>query len=171
MLFHGGCRKVVKRQIIKNNHIMYSDHRVGEEALFSFQVLLYANSIGFVESPVYNYCVRSNSLSQSSVLDPWSDVSLNIRNKCKKIGAYDKYADTINSFIIVSTMVCIANMAKTYRWKDFKKRSIKKYTWMQHNVDPNYKIDIRHMNKKAIPIWVLMKIRFRTLLFFLCKYR
>ena len=93
---------------------MYSDHRVGEEALFSFQVLLYANSIGFVESPVYNYCVRSNSLSQSSVLDPWSDVSLNIRNKCKKIGAYDKYADTINSFIIVSTMVCIVNMAKTY---------------------------------------------------------
>ena len=36
----GGVRKVVKRKIIDTNNIRYSDHKVGEEALFTYSSVL-----------------------------------------------------------------------------------------------------------------------------------
>ena len=38
----GGVRKAVRRVILADNAIKYSNHRIGEEALYSFQVLHYA---------------------------------------------------------------------------------------------------------------------------------
>ena len=68
----GGVRKVVKREILERNNIKYTDHKVGEEALFTYSSVFYSKSISFIEKPVYFYIQRDDSLSHTKMDDPWS---------------------------------------------------------------------------------------------------
>lgn len=46
----GGVRKALKINILRENNIKYTKHKIGEEALYSFQVLWYAKSVAFIEN-------------------------------------------------------------------------------------------------------------------------
>ncbi len=67
----GGVRKAVKLSLLNDNNIRYSNFRIGEEAIYSFQLLIYAQSVGFIDNPMYMYVLRGDSLSQSIDVDPW----------------------------------------------------------------------------------------------------
>ncbi len=70
----GGVRKAVKLSLLNDNNIRYSDFRIGEEAIYSFQLLTCAESVGFIDKPMYTYLLRDNSLSQSFDTDPWGEL-------------------------------------------------------------------------------------------------
>lgn len=67
----GGVRKAVKTSLIKENNIKYSNQKIGEEALYSFNIMIKAKSVGFIDSCVYYYVQRNDSLSHSYDEDPW----------------------------------------------------------------------------------------------------
>ena len=55
-------RKALKISLLRNNYIEYTKHKIGEEALYSFQALWYAKTIAFIEKPLYNYVQRGDNL-------------------------------------------------------------------------------------------------------------
>lgn len=63
----GGVRKAVKRELLEKYNIKYSDHKIGEEAIFSFLILYYATSFSFIEGAVYTYINREGSIGLQSL--------------------------------------------------------------------------------------------------------
>ena len=165
----GGVRKAVKRDLLYKNNIKYSEHKVGEEAIYSFLLLYYAKEISFIEEAVYNYEVHSNSLSQSYQKDPWGAVSLALRDKVKELGCYDEYADTLNSFIVTATIVSLSKVAQNERYVDYLKYAKSKKMQMDNLIDTEQKIDYAHMKTKAKILFHFVRNRLYTIVFLICK--
>ena len=108
----GGVRKALKINILRDNNVKYTKHKIGEEALYSFQVLWYAKSVAFIDKPLYNYVQRGDSQSHLKVDDPWGGVALAMKYKVQEMDLYPKFANTINAFLLTASAVsanCLAN--------------------------------------------------------------
>lgn len=145
----GGVRKVVKRVIIENNNIRYTKHKVGEEALFTYASVFHSNSIGFIERPVYFYIQRGDSLSHTSLDDPWGEVALALKDKTMENGSYAKYADTTNAFILTAAAVSSDRLAVKYNRGEYRRKIVHLYNSLEDNLDSSYPIDYQHMSFKA----------------------
>lgn len=167
----GGVRKVVKRQLLKDNNIRYSNHRIGEEALYSYQVVHYAQSIGFIEGVVYSYLQHSDSLSNSRDEDPWGKVALSLRENIKQAGDYDKYAETLNAFIETAGVVKAYKASSYYPLKESVTKIKAASEWIQSEIDKNYPIDRPHESKKAKILAKLLQWRLYTVIWILSRLR
>lgn len=123
----GGCRKIVKSKIIKENNIKYSDDIVGEEALFSFKVINNAKKISFIEEAYYHYVHYPNSQSTKGDNDPWGAVCKNIKIYLEENGLIECYRTTINSFAFTSLIVSIYRISNKYKIKEAIKLSKNKF--------------------------------------------
>lgn len=103
----GGWRKAVKRDLLIENHIEFTEHNIGEEALYSFCVLNKSNSIGFIEKAVYFYVNHENSQSKLKIDDPWGPAVERMKEYLLKSNLYEKYADTLNAFNLTATVVSL----------------------------------------------------------------
>lgn len=54
--------KLIRRDFLLNNHILFTEGLVHEDYPWSFEVACKLDSIAFVNIPTYNYLVRENSL-------------------------------------------------------------------------------------------------------------
>lgn len=133
----GGVRKCVKRELLCNNEIRYSSSVVGEEAIYSYLLLRYARSIGFIEKTVYHYCQHEDSLSHIGNEDPWGDVAMAMKHQVTAIGDYSIYGNTVNGFIEVAAIVSIYKMALLNSQKIFSKKAVERWAKMisQKDVD------------------------------------
>lgn len=145
----GGVRKVVKRDIIEDNKIRYSDHKVGEEAIFTYSSVFSAKSIAFIDKPVYFYVQREDSLSHTQMDNPWGAVSLSLKDKTIENGSYSDYADTINAFILTAAAVSSDRLASKYSNVEYKQKIEKLYFSLLKDIDFNYPIDYKHISLKA----------------------
>lgn len=145
----GGVRKAVKRCIIHDNSILYSRHRVGEEAIYSFELMINAETIGFINTAVYNYEVHKNSLSQAYDDDPWGGVSIELKKRIEELGLISLYGNTINAFIVTAGMVSLDKMANVYKLNEYKEKARKRIELMEASMDPRYPIDKENMDLKA----------------------
>lgn len=145
----GGVRKAAKTSLFSNENIRYTKHTVGEEALFSFMLLHYSQTIGFIEESVYNYEVHSGSLSQTLVDDPWGMVVFVLRDKMNDLGIYEEYASTINAFLVTSTLVSLDKMAQIYEFKIYRKRAKDRVNILSKNIRKEYGIDYKSMDVKS----------------------
>ena len=167
----GGVRKAVKLSFLKKNNIQYSNHHVGEEAIYSFLVLYYADNFSFLDLPVYNYEVHRNSLSQSFQEDPWGAVVVSMKKQIINLNCYPKYADTLNGFFITAKAVSLSKLAKKYKYKEFKKEAIKKCKRYDDMLDRAYMPDKRNMSAKANVIEYLVKIKACWIIYIIVKLR
>lgn len=145
----GGVRKVVKREIIENNHIRYSNHKVGEEALFTYCSVFYSKTIAFIDKPVYYYTQRKDSLSHTIMDDPWGNVAIALKMMTIKNNSYANYADTVNAFILTAASVSSNHLALNYSKSEYKRRVDILYGSLMTNLDNEYPIDYKHMSLKA----------------------
>lgn len=145
----GGVRKVVKREILERNNIKYTDHKVGEEALFTYSSVFYSKSIAFIEKPVYFYIQRDDSLSHTKMDDPWGEVALALKEQTKSNGSYNEYADTVNAFILTAAAVSSDRIASNYSKNEYRQKIEELHTCLKQNLDASYPIDYVHMSGKA----------------------
>lgn len=151
----GGVRKCVKSIIIKEHNIGYSHHRVGEEAIYSYQVLHYAKTVGFIDQVCYCYMLRDDSLSQSKEEDPWGEVALSLKKEIDRQGDYMMYADTLNAFINTAAAVSVFKIAKYNPYLSFIKKARKRIKKLQSDIDYNHKTDWKHTNYRIrMVIWL-----------------
>lgn len=165
----GGVRKVVKRHILESYNVRYSSHKVGEEALFTYNSVFYSNTIGFIESPVYFYVQHVDSLSHVVMDDPWGDVALALKKETIRNGSYSSYADTINAFILVSAAVSADRLVINYSAIDYYKKISELYNRLSTTLDSQYSIDFKHMSNKALFLGKLLLGRHFKLIRVICK--
>lgn len=167
----GGVRKCVKNNLIKKHNIGYSHHRVGEEAIYSYQVLRYANTVGFIDQACYCYMLRNDSLSQSKEEDPWGEVALSLKKEIDRQGDYLKYADTLNAFISTAAAVSIFKIAQYNPYLPFSNKARNRIKKLQSEIDYNYKIDWKHTNYQARVLLWLTKIHCWPVIWLASKLR
>lgn len=167
----GGVRKAVKLSLLQKNDIRYSDHHVGEEAIYSFLLLYYADTFAFIDTPVYNYEVHSGSLSQSIHVDPWGDVAISLKDQIINLKCYPEFADTLNGFFVTAKVVSLSKLAKIYTYNAFKKEAIKKCNYYDAMIDKTYRIDKNNMSKKARIIDIFIKLRLFWIIYITARLR
>lgn len=165
----GGVRKVVKRKIIDTNNIRYSDHKVGEEALFTYSSVFNSKTIGFIEKPIYFYIQRADSLSHAKIDDPWGEVALALKAKTKENGSYIKYANTINAFLLTAAAVSSDRLAMNYSREVYNNKMNILYASLVANIDKDFPIDYRHMSMKAIVLGKLLLEKHFKLIWLISK--
>lgn len=146
----GGVRKTVKRSILIENNIMYTDHKVGEEALYSFRVVHAARSVEFLdEKPVYFYVNHLGSQSKTVMEDPWGGAVETIKDYLEINRLYEEYADTVNAFAITSAVISIDKINLLYCGTEKRNHLKDRIISFEKCFNRNIKVDIKNMSIKA----------------------
>lgn len=153
----GGVRKAVKSELLLKNKIRFTEHKVGEEAIYSFLLLYYAESFSFIKGTVYMYVNRTGSQSDTKDDDPWGSIAVSLKEKILQAGVYDQYANTLNAFIVTAAIVSLDKMAGKYKWSEYKIRAEKRVKKCRREIDSNNPVDINHMNDKAKVLYPFIK--------------
>lgn len=151
----GGCRKIIKKSIIKNNKIRYSENTVGEEALFSFLVFYYANKIDFLGETVYHYVDNPKSQSKKGGDDPWGPVVDGL-NKYITENIGECFKKEINSFAYAALIVSIYRISVNYSF--FKALCIAKRKTRDVKKKFPFCIDWHCLEKRVILLLPFIKI-------------
>lgn len=167
----GGVRKCVKTCILKDNGICFSSHKIGEEAIYSFMVLYYANTIAYVDKAIYMRVLRDDSQSHLPVMDPWGDVALALKKKITELGVFPEYANTINAFILTATIRHASRLAKNYSYPEFIEKLKDCILYFNTNRDHNYPIDFCSMDKRIRILSFLVLNRLYLIFWFIIKIR
>lgn len=167
----GGCRKAAKKELLIDNNIQYSNHLNGEEALFSFSLLLHAKSYSFLDFPVYYYVQDPNSLSHSKVDDPWGDVVTTIKDYSCNHNIYKIYANTINAFYLTAAAVSCDRMAKKYIRQEFIQKLSELASNLNKHIDNSFPIDYNNMAFKAKVLSKLLLNRHFKAIWLVCKLK
>ena len=102
----GGVRKIVRASIVKDNHLRYATSIiVGEESIYSFNILQHAPKISFQSRSFYHYVENSASLTSNDVVDNSQSVFLFMTQYLRETGQDVKYAKTINAMAITTAAV------------------------------------------------------------------
>lgn len=146
----GGVRKAVSLELLRKNHIQYTNHENGEEALYSFRVMLGARAVAFLDSkPVYFYVNHEGSQSKKPSFDPWGGVVDTIRNYMKETGMYELYADTLNAFDICALIVSIDRMSNCLSGKNLRRAVRERRLCFNSSFDKQYGVDKKNVSFKA----------------------
>lgn len=167
----GGVRKAVKSDIIRNHLIRFSKHKVGEEAIYSFLILFYSKTFSFIDKPVYSYVLHDDSLSQTLLDDPWGDVALNLKLELESLGLYDTFVDTLNAFFVTAMVVSLDKMVQKYSYFVFRKKASERIMNMKKNLNTNFKIDVEHIDKRALVVYNFVRAKFFLPVFIIAKIR
>ena len=167
----GGVRKALKINILRDNNIKYTKHRIGEEALYSFQVLWYAKSVAFIDKPLYNYVQRGDSQSHLKVDDPWGGVALAMKDKVQEMDLYPKFANTINAFLLTASAVSANCLANNYPFSSFLTEVKRCRRHLEEVIDRKYPIDKNNMSGKARIVGWLLQHGFYLLIWVLAKLK
>lgn len=167
----GGVRKAVKRKLLYDNNILYSEHKIGEEAIYSFLILFYAKSISFLKVPTYFYVNRLGSQSDFKMNDPWGKVAISLKEKILEMNEYENYANTLNAFIFTAAVVSLDKIANNYDYKEYKKigkERLKKYLM---DYDKKFPLDLRNISKKALIMYPLFILKLTTLFYLISQIK
>ena len=167
----GGVRKALKINILRDNNVKYTKHKIGEEALYSFQVLWYAKSVAFIDKPLYNYVQRGDSQSHLKVDDPWGGVALAMKDKVQEMDLYPKFAKTINAFLLTASAVSANCLANNYPFSSYLTEVKRCRRHLEEVIDRKYPIDKNNMSGKARIVGWLLQHRFYLLILVLAKFK
>ena len=167
----GGVRKAVKRDLLLKNGIEFTEHRVGEEAIYSFLLLHYADSCSFITGAVYEYVNRPESQSHKKIMDPWGDVASALKQKILSIGLYEKYANTLNAFFATAAIVSLDKIASINKLSAFKEQGKEYIKRWKGRMDSEYPIDIGHMPSKAKAMYPFLKVNWITPIYVASRLR
>ena len=154
----GGVRKVVRLEVVKQNSIHFASIRVGEECIYSYEILKHSDVISFQNKALYHYVEMSNSLTSNDTVENSLSVFNYIRSYMISTNQYKLYEKTIRS-IAVSAMVVIINvLTQTQRFSIAYKMS-KKFLY-EYSVFFKGKIDYLALDKRVIVCtpWVKAKL-------------
>lgn len=165
----GGWRKAYKKNLLLDNSIRYSSHKVGEEAIFSFMALYYAETLGFIDKTLYTYVLHESSLSAIRLDDPWGDVVVNLKTEIKRLGEYETYADSINAFHVSAAAVSLRRLANNYSFKDYRRKAKSRINTMLNRIDVQYGVDSRSLSRPARIMSFLMNKQMLSIIYILAK--
>lgn len=157
--------------MLRKYDIKYTEHKIGEEALYSFQVLWFAKSVAFIDKPIYSYVQRDDSQSHLKMDDPWGGVVVALKDKILSLGIYEQYADTINAFFLTAAAVSVNCLVLNYSMADYRKKVQECHLRLNGSLDQHYTIDTANMSTKARLMGWLLQHRLYTAIWLLSKLK
>ena len=152
----GGVRKAVRRKLLTDNEIYFSNIPVGEEALYSFKILRASKEIKFLTGgTAYYYVIHEGSQSKSKILNPLENVWKLMHHYISAQGILNKYENTLNAFYIIAFLVSIDravmyfHLSKAYRYALIQ--------WERKKWILKKEIDFGSLNRKAIFLFPFLK--------------
>lgn len=130
----GGVRKAASRSLIEREHIRYTDQTVGEEAIYSFELLRNANRIDFIERYLYHYVNHENSQSKNP-FSTWDVVLENMKKHLERKNILKDYIVHLNSFAFVVMLVLITRFSKENSFLKTYTYMINLSTWFTNEYD------------------------------------
>ena len=119
----GGCRKVSSLRLIKQWNLHYSSDTVGEEAIFSFELLRHARKVKFVPQILYHYVNHVESQSKKGTqnaegisVNGWTIVAEKMRNYLIDNKLCCEYKGALNAF----GYVALVGWIRCNRHMDYK---------------------------------------------------
>lgn len=147
----GDWRKAVKLSLLNDNNIRYSDLRIGEEAIYSFKLLSCAESIGYIDKPVYMYVLRGDSLSQSFDSDPWGELVSRYKDNEEIYNELTatRRLDTLNSLNLCAAAISLDRIATYYTFCEYRHKAKAKIRRSKDSIIPDVGIDFKHLDTKS----------------------
>ena len=153
-----GMGKVFRRSLLDKTRAGFSNLEVGEEAIFSFEIISAAQSISFVEKPIYHYVKRPDGQHKKGGLDPWFPVVRAMSAHLDTVGELDQYQATINSFALRSLCVAVYRIACSTTREDSPSRLIS-HKRKQYEADFDFRnIDDDSVDRKSKAILLLLRL-------------
>ena len=153
----GGWRKAVKAELLLKNKIGFTEHKVGEEAIYTFLLMHYAKSFSFIKGVAYEYVTRAGSQSDTKDDDPWGGAATALKEKAMQMGLYEQYADTINAFIATAAIVSLDKMTGKYDGSEYRRKAKERVRRYHSEVDKTFPVDTKHMDTKAKLMYPFLK--------------
>lgn len=162
----GGVRKAASRDLVEREHLRYSEDTVGEEAIFSFELLRNANNVVFIEKPLYHYVNHPGSQSKNPN-GTWEVTLKKMEEHLKAKGIMEEYSDALASFAFVVLVLWLLRFAKQNSLlKTFKLSSFKINKFKQHFNDIQV---IRYTRKEIAIIYKLLQYRLTLIIVLAAK--
>lgn len=168
--FSWGAVKIIKRNIIESNKIFFSNHDVGEEAIFTFDVLRNSQVISFLKKPMYHYVQYNEGQHKKGDVDPLYNTVHEMKKHMMDKGLYDKYEVALNNMAMKALSMSLYRCSLKYKFTKAQIKMLEKINL--YNKDFNFKkLDKEKLNQSAklllpfirckitIPIYVASKLR------------
>lgn len=168
--FSWGAVKIIKRNIIESNKIFFSNHDVGEEAIFTFDVLRNSQVISFLKKPMYHYVQSNEGQHKKGDVDPLYNTVYEMKKHMMDKGLYDKYEVALNNMAMKALSMSLYRCSLKYKFTKAQIKMLEKINL--YNKDFNFKkLDKEKLNQSAklllpfirckitIPIYVASKLR------------
>ena len=164
----GPVVKVSKLEIAKM--FSFSNIDVGEEAVFSFDLLSNCSSIGFVEKPLYHYVHNDSGQHTKGGLDPWWS-AVDLMNEhliaCGKNAAFES---SINSFALRALCINLYRCACNYDYKDALQEMKKSYLRYKKKYDFT-NLNFNALDKKSLMILRCLRSNAYLIIYLASKVR
>ena len=150
----GPCSKVTKAEIVKE--CTFLDLAVGEESIYSFDLLSKAKSICFLKKPIYHYVHNDSGQHKKGGNDPWKQIVESMNNHLIELNLKSKFNDAlaslaINALIISIYRLSLENSIISARLEIRKKIKEYKKDYNLEDYNKNY------LNTKSKLIYFLIK--------------
>ena len=151
-----GQEKVIRSSIIRDNNLMFSPDKVGEEAIFSFDAIRLSKVISFISEPMYYYCFYESGQHKQGDLDPWFNVAKKMEAHLKENNVFDEYVVSLNSLALRSLSISIYRICNNFSFKSAKENMLHKFS--QYNQSFNLANFSRtFLDKKTTTIYWMLK--------------
>lgn len=168
--FLWGMVKVINRSLIINNGIHFGTENVGEESIFSFDVLRLAKNYSFVSEAIYNYFESENSQHTKGEMDPWWEVVNKMKIHLQDLKLLDKYSNGLKSLAMKACCISCYRICINHSYhiaKSNMKNAIKKYegiyamdeVCIKHTDVSTNILSFLIKHKLYLTVWLLSKIR------------
>lgn len=131
LILHSGFlwSKIIKRDILKENHIRFRENKLYEDIDFLRVVFLYAKSITATDLVLYNHRDNNSSTTQNkdinTVIFEKMETAVDLTDTFKKLKTYNIYKDEITYVIYkiyMNVLDCAVSLDKNYLNDDIFKK-------------------------------------------------
>lgn len=165
-----GVEKVIRSSIIQDNGFHFSTDSVGEEAVFSFDVLNKCEVISFTDRAVYFYTSNINGQHKKGNMDPWFPILNKMTVHLHSINCFDDYYKSINSFALRALCISLYRISISNCFREAKslmRDSVKKYKESYSLTD----VDKISLDYKTRILKFLLDLHAYSIIFLLSKFR
>ena len=154
-----GMFKVIRRDLLEKVNVQFEGYSVGEEAIFSFEILKNARNVKFSDKVIYHYVQNSNGQHTKGNKDPWRPMVMTMKYKrslnslAVKAISIGMYRCTANSNVI-DAIKAMSNLHKEYS-EEFDLKAFDK-----ESLDTPTRYVLKMLNCKAfLLIYIASRLR------------
>ena len=166
------CNKIIKKSIITTHGLFCSKDAVGEEAVFSFELLRQVENIKFVDRNLYHYVYYSTGQHSKGNEDPWKSVTLKMKQHLLENEIYYQYETSLNCLAFKALSISLYRISNLQGKEKKLKLMKEKSKWYKTNFSfVGNKIDKSALDKMSklllpfvrlncmLPILLMSKVR------------